>query len=83
MVKKLEWMISGDCTEACTSPPVCPYYWGSGTPKDLHGGINQCEGAFTFHIKKGNYGKIDLGNLNAGFGFNSPVGGTAVRDPAV
>jgi len=81
MVRKAAWIISGDCTEACTSPPVCPYYWGSSTPKDLHGGINQCEGAFTFHIKEGYYGNVDLSGLNAGFGFNSPVGGTAVRDP--
>jgi len=81
MVKKMEWMVSGDCTEACTSPPVCPYYWGSSTPKDLHDGKNQCEGAFTFHIKKGNYDKIDLGGLNVGFGFNSPVGGMAAREP--
>src|SRR4030042_1973623 len=81
MVKKMDWMISGDCTEACTSPPVCPYYWGSSTPKDLHDGKNQCEGAFTFHVKKGQYGDISLDGLNAGFGFNSPIGGTAVRDP--
>ena len=49
---KTAWMLSGDCTEACTSPPVCPYYWGSSTPKDLHGGKNVCEGAFSFNIKK-------------------------------
>jgi len=81
MNEKMEWTVSGDCTEACTSPPVCPYYWGSSTPTDLHDGINQCEGAFTFHIKEGHYGDVSLDGLNAGFGFNSPVGGTAVRDP--
>ena len=37
---KMEWVVSGDCTEACTSPPVCPYYWGSSTPTDLHDGKN-------------------------------------------
>lgn len=79
--EKMEWMVSGDCTEACTSPPVCPYYWGSSTPTDLHDGINQCEGAFTFHIKKGYHGDVDLGGLNVGFGFNSAIGGTAVRAP--
>jgi hypothetical protein len=81
MVKEMEWTVSGDCTEACTSPPVCPYYWGSSTPKDLHNGKNQCEGAFTFHIKEGNYGDVDLGDLNAGIGFSSPVGGITVREP--
>jgi hypothetical protein len=81
MAEKMEWMVSGDCTEACTSPPVCPYYWGSSTPTDLHNGKNQCEGAFTFHINEGYYGDIDLAGLNVGFGFNSPVGGMTVRDP--
>jgi hypothetical protein len=79
--EKIEWQVSGDCTEACTSPPVCPYYWGSSTPKDLHDGVNRCEGAFSFHIKEGSYRDVDLSGLNVGFGFNSPVGGTAVRDP--
>jgi hypothetical protein len=79
--EKMEWMVSGDCTEACTSPPVCPYYWGSSAPTDLHDGVDRCEGAFTFHIKEGYYNDIDLGGLNAGFCFNSPVGGTAARDP--
>jgi hypothetical protein len=74
-------MLSGDCTEACTSPPVCPYYWGSSTPKDLHGGKNTCEGAFSFNIRKGLSGNIDLTGLCAGFGFNAPEGGTASRDP--
>jgi hypothetical protein len=81
MDEKMEWAVAGDCTEACTSPPVCPYYWGSSTPKDLHDGLNQCEGAFTFHIREGYYGDVRLDGLNVGFGFNSPVGGTAVRDP--
>lgn len=79
--EKMKWMIKGDCTEACTSPPVCPYYWGSSTPTDLHDGINQCEGAFSFHIRKGYYDDIDLSGFNAGFGFNSPVGGTAAQSP--
>jgi hypothetical protein len=80
MAKEMEWMIKGDCTEACTSPPVCPYYWGSSTPKDLHNGVNQCEGAFTFHIKEGHYDDIDLSGLNAGFAFNTPVGGPTSRE---
>ncbi len=81
MVKNMEWMMNGDCTEACTSPPVCPYYWGSSTPKDLHDGINQCEGAFSFHIKAGYHGDVNLDGLNVGIGFNTAVGGTASRNP--
>jgi len=79
--EKIDWMVSGDCVEACTSPPVCPYYWGSSTPKELHGGKNQCEGAFTFNIKEGNYGDVDLSCLKVGFGFNTPIGGPASQDP--
>ena len=79
--EKMVWMVKGDCTEACPSPPVCPYYWGSSTPTDLHDGLNQCEGAFTFHIKEGYYGDIDLAGLNVGFGFNSPVGGFTTQAP--
>jgi len=81
MAEKMEWMLSGDCTEACTSPPVCPYYWGSSTPKELHGGKNQCEGAFTFHIEQGKYKKVNLDGLNVGICFNSPEGGMAAREP--
>ena len=77
----MAWMISGDCTEACTSPPVCPYYWGSSTPKDLHGGKNQCEGAFTFNIKEGYYGDVNLGGLIVGYGFNTAEGGTSSKEP--
>lgn len=79
--EKMEWMLSGDCVEACTSPPVCPYYWGSSTPKELHEGKNQCEGAFTFNIKEGHHGAVDLTGLKVGFGFNTAEGGTATRDP--
>jgi len=79
--EKMKWTISGDCTEACTSPPVCPYYWGSSTPTDLHDGKNQCEGAFSFHIKEGYYDNVDLAGLNAGIGFNSPVGGITAQVP--
>jgi hypothetical protein len=78
---KMKWMISGDCTEACTSPPVCPYYWGSSTPTDLHDGLNQCEGVFTFHIQEGYFDDVKLDGLNAGFGFNSPVGGITAQKP--
>jgi hypothetical protein len=81
MAKEMEWTVSGDCTEACTSPPVCPYYWGSSTPTELHDGKNQCEGALTFHIKQGNYNEVNLGDLNVGICFNTPVGGVTVREP--
>jgi hypothetical protein len=70
-------MVGGDCVEACTSPPVCPYHRGSPTRKDLREGKNQCEGVFTFNIKRGYYGDVDLSSLKVGFAFNSTEGDTA------
>jgi hypothetical protein len=75
------WMLSGDCVEACTSPTVCPYYWGSSAPTDLHGGKDRCEGAFTFRIARGRHGTVELGGLLAGYGFNTGVGGVTPREP--
>ena len=81
MTEKMKWLLSGDCTEACTSPPVCPYYWGSSTPRELHGGKNQCEGVFTFNIKSGYYEDVDLSGLKAAYAFNTAEGGTASKEP--
>ncbi len=75
------WSLSGDCVEACTSPTVCPYYWGSSAPTDLHGGQNQCEGTFTFRIREGYYADQDLSGLLSGYGFNTGVGGAGSGDP--
>jgi len=58
-----------------------PNYWGSSGPTDLHEGKNQCEGTFTFSIKKGYYGETDLKGLKVGLEFNTPAGGPASRDP--
>jgi len=79
--QQIEWQVSGDCVEACTSPAVCPLYWGSSTPKDLHGGRSQCEGAFTFNIREGHYGNVDLSGLKVGFGFNTTEGYPEVQGP--
>jgi hypothetical protein len=76
-----KWSLSGDCAEACTSPAVCPYYWGSSAPTDLHDGKDRCEGAFTFAIRTGHYEKVDLSGLMAGYGFNTGIGGGASGDP--
>ena len=65
-------MVSGDCVEGCTSPAACPLYWNSPTQAQLHGGQSQCEGVWTFNIKEGYYGDIDLGGLMAAYAFNSP-----------
>lgn len=70
--QKLEWQVSGDCVEGCTSPPVCPAYWNSPTQAQVHGGTSQCEGVWTFNIKQGYYQDIDLSGLKAAFGFNAP-----------
>ena len=70
--EKLEWMVSGDCVEGCTSPPVCPAYWNSPLPKDLHEGESRCEGVWSFNIREGYHGDIDLGGLVVSYAFNMP-----------
>ena len=76
-----EWMVSGDCVEGCTSPPVCPLYWQSPAPKDLHDGKSQCEGVFSFSIGEGYRGDVDLAGLKVCYGFNSPTGVPEVGRP--
>jgi len=70
--RKFDWLVSGDCVEGCTSPPVCPGYWNSPMQAQLHNGHSQCEGVWTFNIKQGYYGDINLGGLLVAYGFNSP-----------
>ncbi len=70
--QKFEWMVSGDCAEGCTSPPVCPLYWNSPAQAQVHDGQSQCEGVWTFNIKEGYYGDINLGGLVVFCAFNSP-----------
>jgi hypothetical protein len=70
--KRFDWMVNGDCVEGCTSPPVCPGYWNSPMPAQLHNGQSRCEGVWTFNIKQGYYGDINLGGLLVAYGFNSP-----------
>lgn len=79
--EKFKWMVSGDCVEGCTSPPVCPGYWYSPFPKDLHGGVSQCEGVLSFNIKEGYYRDIDLSGLKTCYAFNSPIGYPEPRKP--
>lgn len=72
--EKPEWMVSGDLVEGCTSPPVCPLYWGSPPPKDAHDGESRCEGVWSFNIREGYCGDTDLSGLKVSFGFNTPAG---------
>ena len=70
--EKLQWMVSGDLVEACTSPPVCPAIWNSPLQAQVHQGRSECEGVFTFNIRQGYYGDIDLGGLVVSYAFNLP-----------
>lgn len=70
--EKFEWMVSGDCVEGCTSPPVCPAVWNSPLQTQFHQGQSECEGVFTFNIRQGYYGDIDLSGLVVSYAFNSP-----------
>lgn len=79
--EKLEWMVSGDCVEGCTSPPVCPGYWASPFPKDLHDGESRCEGVWSFNIREGYYRDINLDGLKVCYTFNAPAGFPEVMGP--
>ncbi len=70
--EKLEWMVSGDCVEGCTSPPVCPAIWNSPLQAQFHHGHSECEGVFTYNIREGYYGNVDLSGLLVQYAFNSP-----------
>lgn len=70
--QKFEWMVSGDCVEGCTSPPVCPGYWNSPMQAQVHGGQSQCEGVWTFNINEGYYENVNLSGLIVSYAFNSP-----------
>jgi hypothetical protein len=70
--KRLEWSIRGNCVEGCTSPPVCPVYWGSPVQSQFHDGHSQCEGVRTFHIVEGRYFDVNLAGLLVSYGFCSP-----------
>ena len=76
-----DWDLSGDAAEGCTSPPVCPYYWGSGVQKDLHDGKDQCEATFTLRVDKGHYEDISLDGLKIGIGLNTPANGRQSGNP--
>lgn len=81
--EKLEWMASGDLVEGCTSPPVCPLYWMSPPPKDLHGGESRCEGVWSFNIREGYFKDADLGGLKVCYAFNTPSGFPQPQGPWV
>jgi hypothetical protein len=70
--QKFEWMVSGDCVEGCTSPPVCPAIWNSPLQAQFHQGRSECEGVWTFNIRQGYYGNIDLSGLVVLYAFNMP-----------
>ena len=70
--EKFEWMLAGELVEGCTSPPVCPAYWNSPLQAQLHDGRSECEGVWTFNIKRGYFGDIDLAGLRVSYAFNTP-----------
>jgi hypothetical protein len=79
--EKMEWMVRGEACDACTSPPMCPLWWGSPVQEQLHGGKNRGEGAFTFNIREGYYGNTDLSGLLVGYGMNTPEPANSPTDP--
>lgn len=79
--EKMEWMVRGEACDACNSPPVCPYWWGSPVQAQCHDGKDQGEGAFTFNVREGYYGDTDLSGLLVGYGMNTAEGGFSTNNP--
>jgi hypothetical protein len=69
--EKFAWIASGDVVEGCNSPPVCPAYWGSPLQAQFHDGRSECEGVWTFKIREGHYGDVDLSGLLVSYAFNT------------
>lgn len=61
-----KWNLSGTYCEACNCDVACPCVFLS-APTD-----GECKALIGWHIDKGNYGNVDLGNLNVAIAVHSP-----------
>jgi len=58
--QKQAWRIEGEYFESCNCRILCPCLLLGAPPTEGH-----CDVVLAFHITKGNYGRVDLSDLNA------------------
>ncbi|MGB3398754.1 MAG: DUF1326 domain-containing protein [Candidatus Deferrimicrobiaceae bacterium] len=61
-----EWKLTGTYFEACNCETACPCAF-LGAPDD-----GECTALVGWHIEKGKFGSVDLGNLNVALAVHSP-----------
>src|ERR1022692_3790542 len=59
---KESWHIEGDYFESCNCEVLCPCLLSNASARPTEG---HCDVVLGFHIKRGNYGKVDISGLNA------------------
>jgi hypothetical protein len=61
-----KWKLTGTYCESCNCDAACPCVFLSDPTE------SDCTVLIGWHIDKGNYGNVDLGNLNVAFAVHSP-----------
>jgi hypothetical protein len=64
-----KWEIEGEYFESCNCEVLCPCLLSAAQARPTEG---HCDVVMAFHVDKGNYGKVDLGGLNAVAAFYTP-----------
>src|SRR6266481_4209299 len=58
---KESWRIEGEYFESCNCVVLCPCLLSNATARPTDG---HCDVVLAYHVRSGNYGKIDLAGLN-------------------
>jgi len=64
-----KWRIEGEYFESCNCEVLCPCLLSAAQARPTEG---HCDVVLAFHIKQGNYGKVDISGLNAVHALTTP-----------
>ncbi len=64
-----KWRIEGEYFESCNCEVLCPCLLSSAQARPTEG---HCDVVLAFHIKQGNYGRVDISGLNAVHAMTTP-----------
>jgi hypothetical protein len=64
-----KWRIEGEYFESCNCEVLCPCLLSSAQARPTEG---HCDVVLAFHIKQGNYGKVDISGLSAVHALTTP-----------